>query len=196
MSEPTRQTAVYRILIVLLVIALGLVSLQNNQLRTDKAQKEAIIFKDQLQEGKACGLVTRSEASKHLEREAVLDSASIISAISPTAATRGGSPRVDGCSYVVPQANAGYLDVVIKTYESPKSAAKNFEIDTNKVLFISDASTEGLPNVQKMRYASGVHYVLLDRDVYEISAAKVGATSGEELRAFSASIVTFIITKL
>lgn len=196
MSDKQDKLTLYRILIVLLVIALGLVYLQNTQLRNEKSQQAIIAFKDQLQEGKACGLVTRGEASTMLGKDAVLESASIVSSNSPTAATRGGSPRIDGCSYVVEDSNAEYIDVIIKTYDSPTTAAKNYKDDTDKVLFITDVSTEKLPMVEKMRYASGVHYVLMDRTVYEISASKQGATSGQEQQAFSASIVTFIVTKL
>lgn len=183
-------------LVSMLVIALLIVQTQNNLYKDELSSLRNQQFHDQLQEGKACGLLTAKEASKLLQEEVVLESGSIVPASSPTAATREGAPRIDGCSYVAPHSNGTYADVIIKTYDSSRVAGESFKKDTDKILFIVNKDVPEGSNVTAQRYSSGAHYTLIDNLVIEVSASRVGASAGSELEEFSKQVTNFVLEKL
>ena len=176
-----------------------LLFITNNQLANQKTQLSQLRtqqFHDQLNEGKACGLLTNKEASTLLQSDVVLESGSIVPSSSPTAATRAGSPRIDGCTYVSQTSNGTYADVVLKSYDSNAIASDSFKKDTSKMLFIADRPVPEGSTITAIRYSSGVHYVLLNNTVIEVSASKLGASVGDPLEQFSNQVTQFVVAKL
>ncbi len=187
-----------RMIIVGGVLAVSLLlSLQQGRisnLQNANTTATTIAFKQQLNPGFACGLITSVEAVKFLQQNDVLASGTIIPADSPTAATRTGSPRLDACSYSQLSNNLSYIDVIVKTYDSHNTAMQAFSKDTAGILFIEQGSfaTQSTSSL----YSSGVNYVLRGKYILEVGASKAGSAIGIELKAFSDNVTSYIIQKL
>ncbi len=151
-------------------------------------------FKQQLNPGFACGLITGVEAVKFLQQNDILSSGTIIPADSPTAAIRTGSPRLDACSYTQLSNNLSYIDVIVKTYDSQEAAMQAFSKDTASILYIEPGSFTAQST--SSLYSSGVNYLLRGNYILEVGASKAGSAIGIELKVFSDNVTSYIIQKL
>jgi len=151
-------------------------------------------FRQQLEPGFACGLITLKQAKVYLQQNDVGVGGTIIPRDAPTANVRIGSPRVDSCSYTSFTNNLTYLDVVTKSYLSVEDATKGFAESTGTVQNLKTGSFQ--KDSIKDVYASGVHYLLIDNKVLEIGASKPGAMLGKDQEQFVDQIVSYITSKL
>ena len=180
------------------IVGLSLL-LSVQQARISDAQSDNIVatataFKQQLNPGFACGLLTTIEATKFLQQNDIAASGTIIPADSPTAATRFGSPRLDACSYSQLSNNLSYIDVIVKTYESNDVAKQAYIKNTGSILNIEQGSFGS--DTTTSLYSSGVNYLLRDTYVIEVSASKAGAAIGVELKTFSNEVTRYILQKV
>lgn len=183
-------------LLIITVLALFSTAVQNNDYKTKLNILNQQNFRNQLNEGKACGLVTLKDAEELLSQDIIIRSGNIISANSIAASSRPGSPRADGCYYEAPQSNSSYIDVIIKTYDSNNDAKKYYYQQTDKVLFIADKTVDNSKNIELLRYSSGVHYSLIGNSTLEVSASKMGSATGKNLEDFSKQVFDFVAVKL
>lgn len=184
------------VLCLLLAVAALLLTAKNSQLTSDASRISNALYKSQQQQGKSCGLITSKEASEILQVNAVFTDGTIIDSNSPTAASRIGSPRVDSCSHVAEGSNGTYIDVVVKTYQSPELAKAGFKDETKSVLLLENKSLPIANDLQEVTYAAGVHYVLYGNYSMQISASKIGAAVGKDQEVFSEEITIGILQKL
>lgn len=184
------------VITVLLAAATILLFTQRTNLKNENENLYNSIFRSQMHEGFACGILTTKEAALLLAEATVISSGTIIDEQSPTASSRPGSPRLDSCSYRGTASNASYVDVVIKTYATSQIANSSYEADVAKVLFLQSKRVPEQIKADRLSYAAGVHYVLKQNQTFEISAGKVGASNGILQEQFSESVMQKLLEKL
>lgn len=192
MQRYTRHAIVALALAISLLLALQ--QQRISDLNKQLLNANNIAFKQQLEPGFSCGILTPREAAILLQNENIFVSGTIIPADSPTAAVRQGSPRVDSCSYTAAQTNASYIDIIMKRYETAKIAKDAYEQSTKGILNLQTGTLQ--TDTITDTYAAGAHYILMNNLVLEISAAKPGAVTGETQLMFSTKIAKQIVAKL
>jgi hypothetical protein len=162
-------------------------------LASQTKHRDSVAFHDQFYEGKACGLLTNKEAANILGTK-IVTNATVISAEGVTAASRSGSPRVDSCTHTAGKSSEGYIDIVLKTYESKAAAAKYYAEELAKTFTDEPRQPEGLG--QRLAYGAGAFYLLKDRLVIEVSASQTPRVSEPGNEAFARGILEKVAAKL
>lgn len=166
---------------------------QYSQLSFQNSVAGSITFHDQFSQGKACGLITTKEASE-LIGTPVGTSGTIVPNDGPTSASHPGSPRIDSCTHTALKSSDGYIDLIIKTYDNKKDAAK-YHAEEVKKYFPTEFVNAGSLG-QELKYGSGVFYLLKDNQSIELSASKTPRVGSAETEVFARAILEKVVAKL
>jgi len=185
--------------LVLLTIAIALLSgaliareRTFRQSRNETNQIDTLLFNDATSvEGYACGIFSEQEAKEFLGVDEVRENI----------VNRSGAVMFDGqleivhndsCYYQQVSKDSVYTNVAIRTYATHERALQMLLADIPPV---SDPKQKNslVQEADQVLYDAGVHYIVKDRQVIEISAANGSPSSAEE---FSEGLVRILQLEL
>lgn len=150
-------------------------------------------FRNELSEGKACGLLTSKEASVLIGQD-ISVSGSIIPVTSQVSKNKPGNPRIDSCAYSGLKSSDGYIDIVFKYYYDGQVASESYDKDLPHFYEYTSEDPEGFG--QKLLYGDGLFYLLKGNLTLELSASYSPRKADVDTKELNRTILRAIVNKL
>jgi len=163
------------------------------QVNQQLSSAQVMSLKNQLYEGKTCGLLTNKESTQLLG-QATMTSGTILPSQSLSVNNFPGQPRIDGCGYTSVNSSDAYIDVILKSYDSADLALKYYDQQIKTVFNSSRKDSTGYGD--KLYFASGVYYLLKGPMIIEVSGAKPGQQDIASREVFGQTILQMLLKKL
>jgi len=179
------------LLTVLTILLSGLLIVREQvfrEIRNETNEVDRLLFNDMSKvKGYACGIFTEQQAKEFLGADPLKRNIVNMSG----ATTLEGQLEIvhnDGCYYQSEANDTIYAQILIRTYATRERAQKMLRENISPV---SDSIQKEslLKEADKVLYDAGVHYILKDRQVIEISAANGTSSTVEE---FSEDLVKIL----